>query len=87
MFHAFLCLLPALALALPLLARRYPGERVLLALREERRLTLAAASSSVPRSRRVPTVAVRGGLLLGRALAVRPPPLPVSLGELRPLQP
>ena len=32
MVHAILCLLPAVALAIPLLVRRYPGERVLIAL-------------------------------------------------------
>jgi hypothetical protein len=69
-----LCLLPALALALPLLMRRFPGERM-LALRVGARDTLR------PRPRRSSsytgrafTVAPHGGLLIGCALAVRPPP-------------
>jgi len=74
-FHAILCLLPALALTLPLLARRYPGERVLLALRDERRAHWPRPRSSVAPSRRVYVMSARGGQLLGRALAVRPPPL------------
>jgi len=74
-FHAILCLLPALALAMPLLARRYPGERVLLVLRGERRPHWPRPRSSAPGARRVRVTAVRGGLLIGRALAVRPPPL------------
>jgi len=75
-FHAILCLLPALALALPLLARRYPGERALLVLRGERRRPhWPRPRSSASSARRVRVTAVRGGLLIGRALAVRPPPL------------
>jgi hypothetical protein len=72
--HAFLCLLPALALTLPLLARRYPGERVLLALGKESPAHWPRPRSSVPPARRVRVMSARGGLLLGRALAVRPPP-------------
>jgi hypothetical protein len=77
LFHAFLCLLPALALTLPLLARRYPGERILLSFRDEAAPHWARPRSSKPLARRAPVMSVRGGLLLGRALAVRPPPLPV----------
>jgi hypothetical protein len=75
-----LCVLPALALALPLLMRRFPGERM-LAQRAGARDTLG----SRPRSNslctgRAFTVAPHGGLLIGCALAVRPPPsvLPAS---------
>lgn len=74
MLDAFLCLLPALALALPLLARRYPGERVLTALRVKRRVRWPRPRSSVSLGRRVVCVAAHGGLLIGCSLAVRPPP-------------
>jgi hypothetical protein len=72
--HAILYLLPAFVLALPLLARRYPGERSLIALRRVGRVRWARPRSSVPARRRVVLVLVRGGRLLGRSLAVRPPP-------------
>jgi hypothetical protein len=76
-----LCLAPVLALAVTLLARRYPGERLLIALAagERKRRPRAFESAHRPRSRgfaRVP----RGGLLIGFALAVRPPP-PASLAR------
>lgn len=75
MLHAILYLLPALVLAIPLLTRRYPGERALVGLRRAaERARWARPRSSVPARRRVVLVAVRGGLLLGRSLAVRPPP-------------
>ena len=70
-----LCLLPALALALPLWLRRYPGERMLATLsradqsRTDRGVCLRTLSSS-----RTVLVAVRGSLLLACSLAVRPPP-------------
>jgi hypothetical protein len=70
-----LCLLPAASLALLLLARRYPGERALIALRRrriERRWARPSSSRSV--RPRVLTAAVHGGLLIARSLAVRPPP-------------
>lgn len=69
-----LCLLPALALALPLLLRRYPGERVLAGLAVARRPRWPRARASVSRSGRLFTVAPHGGLLIARSLAVRPPP-------------
>jgi hypothetical protein len=76
---ALLCLAPALVLMAALLARRYPGERLLMSLAAERRprRTRAAASSrrlGVRGFARVP----RGGLLLGCALAVRPPPVSLA---------
>ncbi|MFI4992168.1 MAG: hypothetical protein ACHQCH_00945 [Solirubrobacterales bacterium] len=74
MLHAILCLLPAIALVLPLLARRYPGERVLGALRSERRVCWPRPLSSVPVRRRARLLVVRGGQLLGSSLASRPPP-------------
>jgi hypothetical protein len=70
-----LCVLPALALAVPLLMRRYPGERALAM-----RLTAVARShrprrcASAPRTGLFLTVAPRGGSLIARSLAVRPPP-------------
>jgi hypothetical protein len=72
--HAILYLLPAFVLALPLLARRYPGERALIALRRVDPVRWARPRSSTPSRRRVVLVLVRGGRLLGRSLAVRPPP-------------
>jgi hypothetical protein len=72
-----LYLLPALLLALALLTRRYPGERVLVALRGGRRARWPRPRSRAPVRRPVRLVAVRGGLLIGRSLAVRPPPGPV----------
>lgn len=66
---------PALLLLGPLLLHRYPGERGIERLR-------AAWSAPCSRPRPVDAAApaspwtarVRGGLLLGRRLAVRPPP-------------
>ncbi|HEV7527449.1 MAG TPA: hypothetical protein VGO29_00990 [Solirubrobacteraceae bacterium] len=73
-----LCVLPALLLACPLLARRYPGERALVALRGKRSESVRwprARSASSRRARAI-VVVVHGGLLIGRSLAVRPPPAP-----------
>jgi hypothetical protein len=70
-----LCLLPVALLACLLLTRRYPGERALIALRSkqaQRRWARPRSSRAV--RPRVPIVAVHGGLLIGRSLAVRPPP-------------
>jgi hypothetical protein len=72
--HAILCLLPALVLAVPLLARRYPGEHVLVALRDERPTRWPRPRSQAPVRRRVEFTPARGGRLIGCALAVRPPP-------------
>jgi hypothetical protein len=69
-----LYLLPALALVAVLLVHRYPGERVLLALRGPRRRGWSRPRSSLAPPRRTALTAVRGGLLIGRSLAVRPPP-------------
>lgn len=76
MLHAILYLLPAVVVVMPLLARRYPGERALLGLRPVERARWARPRSSVPMCRRVMLVAVRGGRLIGCSLAVRPPPAP-----------
>ena len=69
-------LLPALALALLLALRRYPGERTLLALAPPASRGLLAERSALERARcrlRGPAVP-RGGLLLACSLANRPPP-------------
>jgi hypothetical protein len=72
--QSLLYMAPALALAAMLLARRYPGERLLLAARQgrrPRRLRPAAMLCPLrPALARVP----RGGLLIASDLAVRPPP-------------
>lgn len=70
---ALLYLLPALAVAILLLARRYVGERRLLAFlarrKPEPRPRACSMWRSAPRAR-VP----RGGLLIACSMAVRPPP-------------
>jgi hypothetical protein len=78
--EGLLCLLPGMLLACALCARRYPGERALLRCvtrrNSGRRLAQPARLAAGPARTRVP----RGGLLIGFALAVRPPPaaLPTS---------
>jgi hypothetical protein len=73
--QGLLCIAPALALAAALFARRYPGERLLLAKGTRRRtprLWPARVLAPLrPTLARVP----RGGLLIASELAVRPPPL------------
>jgi hypothetical protein len=78
MVSAILFLLPALALIVPLLLRRYPGERLLVELSRRRYERRPRPRSSVAIVRPSPVLAVRGGLLLARSLAVRPPPLASS---------
>jgi hypothetical protein len=68
-----LCALPALALPLLLALRRYPGERMLVVLVGARERS-PRPRASVPTGVRAEFPRPRGGLLLGRALAVRPPP-------------
>jgi hypothetical protein len=72
--QTLLCLVPVLALVVPLLARRYPGERALHKLRGSDRpplprplLRVATHTTFVPRI-------ARGAGLMGCSLAVRPPP-------------
>ncbi|HTB69733.1 MAG TPA: hypothetical protein VK707_02000 [Solirubrobacteraceae bacterium] len=74
MLHALLCLLPVAAVVLPLLARRYPGERLLLAAHRERRRRLPRALLAAASHGRQHVVAVHGRELIARSLAVRPPP-------------
>jgi hypothetical protein len=69
-----LCLLPVLALALPLLMRRFPGERMLARRAGARELLRPRPRSISAYTGRALTVAPHGGLLIGCALAVRPPP-------------
>ena len=69
-------LVPALLIAMLLSKRRYPGARLLVAMRSRaaiaaRRRGLAPIGAAV----RVLAVAPRGGLLLARSLANRPPPV------------
>jgi hypothetical protein len=63
-----------IALAIPLLARRYPGERVLLARRTAPPVRWPRPRSSIRPRRRVVLALIRGGRLIGRSLAERPPP-------------
>jgi hypothetical protein len=72
-----LCLLPVLALAGPLLVRRYPGERVLAGLAGPRRSRWPRPRALAPRLDRVLRGAPHGGQLIARSLAVRPPPAPL----------
>jgi hypothetical protein len=70
-----LFVLPALLFALVLFARRYPGERLLVAVRAARRTRRPRAQSrSRLHARPAATTIARGGQLLARSLAVRPPP-------------
>jgi hypothetical protein len=66
--------LPALVLPLLLALRRYPGERMLAVLSKARRRRRRPPRSSMPRAARPEVGLPRGGLLLARSLAVRPPP-------------
>jgi hypothetical protein len=75
MLIALAYLLPSLLLALVLLRRAYPGERVLLALRARarafRRTPRKAARVKRPL---IHLLLARGGELIACSLAVRPPP-------------
>jgi hypothetical protein len=73
-------LLPTLVLLAALAARRYPGERTLLAIIGERgrhrvRSRIAAIAPRFRPRARVP----RGGALIAASLAVRPPPLTTAI--------
>ncbi len=76
MFGALLFLLPAIAVFATLLARRYPGERMVLRLRRRSagRRALSRVPASPPRRPMLERSVARGTLLMGRSLAVRPPP-------------
>ncbi len=78
MIALLLSFAPALALALALTARRFPGEGRLAALAERRRRArparVAARRQGPAGGRRRLTLAPRGTALIARALAERPPP-------------
>jgi hypothetical protein len=76
---ALLSLAPALLLSACLLVRFYPGERVLVALAQRRSPAARPRAASTPSRRRpAETATPRGGLLLGLALASRPPPIALA---------
>jgi hypothetical protein len=74
---------PLLCLAVPLLGGAYVGEERLARLAAKvaaRRPTRrVAAATAVAKPRRTPARVVRGGRILGTALAVRPPPAPLTV--------
>jgi hypothetical protein len=68
--------LPALLLPVLLLGlRRYPGERALTILAGAARTGRPRPRSSARPARVAPKLLPRGGMLLARSLAVRPPPI------------
>lgn len=68
-------ILPVLLLLAPLLLRRYPGERRIARLRAGRTPPAGRSRAAGVTPRGLPRITTaRGGLLLGRRLAVRPPP-------------
>lgn len=70
-----LLMLPVIALVALLLLRRYPGERALIARWDRRPRRSRPRAGAPPRMRGgLLATAVRGSLLMGRSLAVRPPP-------------
>lgn len=69
-----LCLAPALLLSSMLIARGYPGERLLLRAAARRRSHRPRAAAGVRPPGTVMLGRPRGGLLLAFELAVRPPP-------------
>jgi hypothetical protein len=80
--EAMLYLLPPLLLLAALAARRYPGERALLALmRHKRRRPRWIDAGDITRQSRPRALLPRGGALIAFALAVRPPPLAAAAIE------
>ena len=80
-FGGILYLLPLFALVAPLLFGRYLGEDGLAAVRERRlprHPARPARTLGVPTGP-APVVVARGGELLARSLAVRPPPVAPAL--------
>jgi hypothetical protein len=69
-----LCALPALVLPALFAMRRYPGERILAVLTEAHCQRRPRPASCAPLPTRPELGLPRGGLLLARSLAVRPPP-------------
>jgi hypothetical protein len=75
-------LAPALVLAVALLVRRYPGERLIVRLTgSARRPRRCGRALALKPQVHVAVLVPRGGLLLGRSLAVRPPPGPALLAS------
>jgi len=72
-----LSMLPAVALAIVLLTRRYPGESVLARVRASRSPRPCAATLSSARRRADGRIA-RGGSLIAVAMAGRAPPCTVT---------
>jgi hypothetical protein len=72
--QTLLCLVPVLALVVPLLARRYPGERALHKLRGRERAPLPRPIFRVATRATFVQRIARGARLMGSSLAVRPPP-------------
>ncbi len=72
---SLLYLLPALVLAVILLARRYPGERVIERLRLARAPGPRVRAASSPRPRCRPDTRLGGGRLIAVSLGGRAPPL------------
>jgi hypothetical protein len=70
-----LFLLPAFLLACALIARRYPGERIIERLRIARGLRRSRPSSRSWRPRSHSPAHQRGGRLIAVSLAGRAPPL------------
>jgi hypothetical protein len=67
---------PALLLALVLLARRFPGERRLVAIASRRRRRARRVAVRLSVAARAPWALLpRGSALLSWALATRPPPV------------
>jgi hypothetical protein len=74
--NGLLFMAPALAFALVLLSRRFPGEKRLVALAARRSGRPRRAPVRVAPAARPPAALIaRGSALLARALATRPPPL------------
>lgn len=78
-YQALVYLLPALVLIIPLLARRYPGERRLVALASTRRPRRPRAGARLTSYARILLSVPRGGQLIASSLAVRPPPAPAAV--------
>jgi hypothetical protein len=69
-----LFLAPAVLLGCALHSCWYPGERFVLASASKRRARWSRPPAAAPIRRRALLAVPRGGLLLARSLAVRPPP-------------
>lgn len=77
--NGLLTFAPALVLMVAMLAGRYPGERLLSGHAKRRRGPWRSRARLALRPRTRATQLPRGGLLMGFAMAVRPPPLAVAV--------